>query len=28
VIAALEGYMKAGRPLPRQGAGHSARRPD
>ena len=22
VIAALEGYMKAGRPLPRQGAGH------
>jgi antitoxin HicB len=23
VIAALEGYMKAGRPLPRQGAGHS-----
>jgi antitoxin HicB len=24
VITALEGYMKAGRPLPRQGAGHSA----
>lgn len=23
VIAALEGYMKAGRPLPRAGAGHS-----
>jgi antitoxin HicB len=23
VIVALEGYMKAGRPLPRQGAGHS-----
>src|ERR1700678_2848992 len=23
VIAALEGYMKAGRPLPRRGAGHS-----
>jgi antitoxin HicB len=23
VIAALEGYMKAGRPLPRQGAAHS-----
>jgi len=23
VIAALEGYMKAGRPLPRLGAGHS-----
>jgi antitoxin HicB len=23
VIAALEGYMKAGRPLPRSGAGHS-----
>src|SRR5438105_5214469 len=23
VIAALEGYMKAGKPLPRQGAGHS-----
>jgi len=23
VIAALEGYMKAGRPLPRDGAGHS-----
>ena len=23
VLAALEGYMKAGRPLPRQGAGHS-----
>jgi antitoxin HicB len=23
VIATLEGYMKAGRPLPRQGAGHS-----
>lgn len=22
VVAALEGYMKAGRPLPRQGAGH------
>jgi predicted RNase H-like HicB family nuclease len=28
VIAALEGYMKAGRPLPRQGAGDSARRAD
>jgi antitoxin HicB len=28
VIAALEGYMKASRPLPRQGAGHSARRAD
>lgn len=25
VIAALEGYMKAGRPLPRQGAGHAGR---
>jgi antitoxin HicB len=24
VIAALEGYMKAGRPLPREGAGHPA----
>jgi antitoxin HicB len=23
VIAAIEGYMKAGKPLPRQGAGHS-----
>ena len=23
VIAALEGYMKAGKPMPRQGAGHS-----
>jgi antitoxin HicB len=23
VITALEGYMKAGRPLPREGAGHS-----
>ena len=23
VVAALEGYMKAGRPLPRKGAGHS-----
>ena len=23
VIAALEGYMKAGKPLPRTGAGHS-----
>jgi predicted RNase H-like HicB family nuclease len=23
VLAALEGYMKAGRPLPRQGASHS-----
>ena len=23
VIAAVEGYMKAGKPLPRQGAGHS-----
>jgi antitoxin HicB len=23
VVAALEGYMKAGKPLPRQGAGHS-----
>jgi hypothetical protein len=23
VITALEGYMKAGKPLPRQGAGHS-----
>lgn len=23
VLAALEGYMKAGRPLPRSGAGHS-----
>ena len=23
VLAALEGYMKAGKPLPRQGAGHS-----
>lgn len=25
VVAALEGYMKAGKPLPRQGAGHSGR---
>lgn len=25
VITALEGYMKAGKPLPRQGAGHSLR---
>jgi antitoxin HicB len=25
VIAALEGYMKAGRPLPRQGASHTGR---
>lgn len=25
VVAALEGYMKAGRPLPRQGAGHTGR---
>jgi len=25
LIAALEGYMKAGRPLPRNGAGHSGR---
>src|SRR5712692_2435253 len=25
VIAALEGYMKAGKPLPRQGAGHAGR---
>ena len=25
VIAALEGYMKAGRPLPRAGASHSGR---
>ena len=25
VIAALEGYMKAGRPLPRDGAGHTGR---
>ena len=25
VIAALEGYMKAGRPLPRHGAGHTGR---
>ena len=25
VIAALEGYMKAGRKLPRQGAGHTGR---
>jgi antitoxin HicB len=25
LIAALEGYMKAGRPLPRKGAGHSGR---
>jgi len=25
VIAALEGYLKAGRPLPRQGAGHTGR---
>jgi antitoxin HicB len=25
VIAALEGYMKAGRPLPRQGASHAGR---
>jgi antitoxin HicB len=24
VLAALEGYMKAGKPLPREGAGHSA----
>jgi len=24
VISALEGYMKAGKPLPRDGAGHSA----
>jgi len=24
-IAALEGYMKAGRPLPRRGAGHTGR---
>ena len=23
VIAALEGYMKAGKPMPREGAGHS-----
>jgi antitoxin HicB len=23
VVAALEGYMKAGKPLPREGAGHS-----
>jgi antitoxin HicB len=23
VVAALEGYMKAGKPLPRQGAGHA-----
>jgi predicted RNase H-like HicB family nuclease len=28
VIAALEGYVKAGRSLPRQGARHSARRAD
>ena len=25
VLATLEGYMKAGRPLPRQGAGHTGR---
>lgn len=25
VVAALEGYMKAGKPLPRQGAGHTGR---
>jgi antitoxin HicB len=25
VISALEGYMKAGKPLPRDGAGHSGR---
>ena len=25
VISALEGYMKAGKPLPRHGAGHSGR---
>ena len=25
VVAALEGYMKAGRPLPRQGSGHTGR---
>jgi antitoxin HicB len=25
LIAALEGYMKAGKPLPRKGAGHSGR---
>src|SRR5437899_10068186 len=25
VIAALEGYMKEGRPLPRRGAGHTGR---
>jgi antitoxin HicB len=25
VIAALEGYMKAGKPLPRRGAGHTGR---
>ena len=25
VLAALEGYMKAGKPLPRQGASHSGR---
>ena len=25
VITALEGYMKAGKPLPRQGAGHTGR---
>lgn len=25
VIAALEGYMKAGKPLPRHGAGHTGR---
>jgi antitoxin HicB len=25
VVAALEGYMKAGRPLPRRGAGHAGR---
>jgi len=25
VIAALEGYMKEGKPLPRQGAGHTGR---
>jgi antitoxin HicB len=25
VVAALEGYMKAGKPLPRRGAGHAGR---
>ena len=25
IIAALEGYMKAGKPLPREGASHSGR---